>query len=89
MIQTEKMPYKLIPDRVSRNTVEALQTLLHGAENGEIIGLAYVAVLKQKRFVTDFAGYCYRDATHTRGMLRSLDDKLSDLANVRDPEETR
>lgn len=82
-------PYKLIQDTVSRDMIEATQTLLDGAENGEIIGIAFVAVLKQRRFVTNVAGFCHRDATHTRGMLRSLDDKLSELVAGRDPESTR
>ena len=88
-MKAKKMAYRLIPDTVSRNTVEALQTLLDGAENGEVIGLAFVAVLKRKRYVTNVAGFCHTDATHTRGMLSSLDDKLGELVQGRDPEETR
>lgn len=83
------MPYRLIPDTVSRDVVEAMETLLIGAQNGEIIGLAFVAVLKQRRFVTDVAGYCFKNASHTRGMVLSLDDKLRDLMAGIDPEDTR
>lgn len=45
--------YRLIQHAVSRNTVKACKTLLLGAENGEIIGLSSVAVLKQRRYVTN------------------------------------
>ena len=81
--------YKLIPDTVSRNVVEALKTLLEGAEGGTIIGISFVAVLKQRRYVTNVAGFCHRNPTHARGMVQSLDDKLKLLVENCDPEDTR
>lgn len=81
--------YKLTPDTVSRNTVECCKTLLDGAQSGSIIGLSFVAVLKQHRFVTNVAGFCHKNPTHARGMVQSLDDKLRLLVEDRDPEDTR
>lgn len=86
---TSDMPYRLIHDTVSRNTVEALQTLLAGAENGVITGVAFVATLSQRRYITNVAGYCHRNPTFSRGMVAALDDKLRDLVQGRDPDETR
>lgn len=81
--------YRLIPDTVSRNTVEALKTLLEGAENGAVTGVAFVAVLSQCRYVTNVAGFCYKNPTYARGMVQSLDDMLRELADGRDPDDTR
>ena len=74
---------------VQRDVVAICKTLLEGAENGEIVGIAFAAVLQRQRFVTDVAGTCERNLTHTRGMVRALDDKLRYRFEERDPEEER
>lgn len=83
------MPYQLIRDTISRDTVEALKQLLEGALTGQITGVAFVATLKTRRYLTNVAGACYRDATAARGMLRSLDDELSAIVQERTEDETR
>jgi hypothetical protein len=83
------LPYHLIRDTVSRDTVEALRQLLQGAEDGQITGIAFAVTLKNRRFLTNVAGSCYRDATAARGMIRALDDELSALVHGRTEDETR
>lgn len=83
------MAYQLVKDFVSRDTIEALEQLLKGARDGDITGLAFAAALRNRRYVTNVAGTCYRDATAARGMIRALDDELSELVHGRSPEETR
>lgn len=83
------MPYQLVRDNVSRDTVEALQQLLAGAQEGHITGVAFAAVLKNRRYVTNVAGACYRDATLARGMVATLDDELAALVQNRTEDETR
>ena len=74
---------------VQPDVVEICKTLLHGAENGEIVGLVFGAVLQRQRFVTDIAGTCARHLTHARGIVRALDDRLRLDFNERYPDEDR
>lgn len=83
------MPYKLVNEYISRDTVTALETLLMGARDGDVTGIAFAVTLKKMRYVTNVAGACYRNPTFTRGMLGALDDELSQLVHQRDPDDTR
>ena len=71
-----KPPYILIPDTVSHDTVECLETLLDAAKQGEIIGVAFVAQLKQRGYIVNTAGEAHRNPTFARGMVAALDDQL-------------
>lgn len=81
--------HRLIPDNISHDTVEALETMLAHAKVGEITGIAFVATLKKARYITNVAGYCYRHPTHARGMTAFLSDQLAGLVHARDSDETR
>lgn len=83
------MAYQLIKDTISRDVVSALEQLLEGARNGDVTGLAFAAALRGRRFVTNVAGTCFRDATNARGMIATLDDELSDIVQGRSESETR
>lgn len=83
------MPYKLVKDYISRDLIEALETLLAGARTGDVTGIAFAAVLKQRRYITNVAGWCHRNPTFTRGAICSLDDELNGIINGRDVNETR
>lgn len=71
-----KAPFILIPDTVSNETVKALEQLLHEARTGELIGIAFAAMVKKRGYIVNSAGEAYRNPTFSRGMLRALDDKL-------------
>jgi hypothetical protein len=81
--------HRLIPDTISHDVVEALTTLLALAQEGEINGLAFVCTMKRSRYITNVAGYCYRNPTHSRGMVAFLSDQLAGLVHARDQLETR
>ena len=83
------MPYRLVRDAVSRDTVEALEELLEGAKSGEVTGIAFAVTLKRSRYLTNVAGLCYKNPTFARGMVASLSDELAGLVHGRDPQETR
>lgn len=83
------MPYKLIPDNISHDVLEALQTLLELAKQGEIRGLAFVCTLPKARYITNVAGTCHRHPTLARGMVMTLSDQLASLIHERDQMETR
>lgn len=73
-----KAPFSLVPDTVSTDTVRCLQTLLRRARAGEVIGLAYCAMLKQRLYIVNTAGVAHESPTFARGMVAALDDSLSD-----------
>ena len=83
------MPFQLIRDNVSRDVIEALETLLDGAKRGEVTGIAYACSLKKMKYFTNVAGFCFKNPTFTRGMVGSLNDELADIIHHRDPQETR
>lgn len=72
-----KAPFTLVPDTVSTDTVKCLQTLLKRARSGEVIGLAFCAMLKQRAYIVNTAGIAHDSPTFARGMVAALDDSLS------------
>jgi hypothetical protein len=62
---------------VSNDTIQCLEALLKMARDGEVIGVAYCAMHKKRRYVVHSCGEAYRNPTFTRGMLAALDDELS------------
>lgn len=83
------MPYRLVPDDISRDVVEALETLLSLAKEGEVTGIAFACTLKKTRYITNVAGHCYRHPTFARGMVAFLSDQLAALVHHRETDETR
>lgn len=69
-------PYTLVPDALSTDTVECLAELLKQAKAGNVIGIAFGAILKRRNYVVNSAGEAHRSPTFARGMLRALDDQL-------------
>ncbi len=61
---------------VSKETVECLEDLLRQAKAGEVIGICYAAMGKQRRFTVHACGESARNPTFSRGMVASLDDHL-------------
>lgn len=89
MQRGSQMPYRLIPDTISHDTIEALETMLEAAKAGEITGIAFTCTLRKMRFITNVAGYCFKHPTHARGMVAFLSDQLAGIAHDRDAQETR
>lgn len=72
-----KPPFTLMEDNISTDTVRCLETLLAQARKGEVIGLAFAAILKRRNYVVNTAGEAHRNPTFARGVLRALDDELA------------
>jgi hypothetical protein len=72
-----KPPFVLVPDEVSTDTVEALELLLREARRGQVIGIAFAAMLKRRAFIVNTAGEAHRNPTFSRGMVAALDDQLA------------
>jgi hypothetical protein len=66
------------------DTIECLELLLRRARRGEIIGLAYAAMLKKRAYIVDIAGVAHSSPTFARGMVAALDDQLADRIHGRD-----
>jgi hypothetical protein len=71
-----RKPFRLVPDDLSHDTVEALQTLLEDARKGDVIGVAFCAMYKQRNFIVNTAGEAHRNPVFTRGMIACLNDTL-------------
>jgi hypothetical protein len=70
-------PFLLVPYTVSHDTVQCLKQLLQQAKKGEVIGLAYAAMLKQRAYIVNTSGEAHESPTFARGMVAALDDQLS------------
>lgn len=71
-----KPPFRLVPDSLSKDTLEALTQLLDLAQRGELIGVAFAGILKQRRYFVNTAGEAHRNPTFARGCVSALDDQL-------------
>jgi hypothetical protein len=71
-----KPPFRLVHDTVSNDTEEALAQLLALARKGELIGIAFAGMLKQRRYFVNVAGEAFRNPTFARGCVSALDDEL-------------
>lgn len=69
-------PFRLVPDTLSTDTAEALAQLLDLAKRGELIGVAFAGMLKQRRYFVNTAGEAHRNPTFARGCVSALDDEL-------------
>lgn len=72
-----KPPFRLVPDQISNDTVECLEQLLEAARRGQIIGMAYAAMLRRREYIVNTAGTAHQSPTFARGMVAALDDSLS------------
>lgn len=74
-----KPPFRLVSRAVSHDTVRALESMLEAARGGELIGMAYAAMFRERKYLVNATGEAYRNPTFSRGMLRDLDDELGRL----------
>lgn len=71
-----KAPFVLVQDTLSNDTVECLQQLLEHASRGEVVGIAFAAMLKKRGYIVNTAGEAHRNPTFSRGMVLALLDQL-------------
>lgn len=75
-------PFQLIlhPATLSTDTVECLEGLLDEARRGELIGMAFCAMYRRRKYAVEATGEAYRNATFARGMAEQLSDLLGKRA---------
>jgi hypothetical protein len=81
-----KPPFRLVPDTLSTDTIQCLSELLEHAKNGQVIGLAFAAIYKGRRFIVNAAGECHRNPRYTRALVDDLHDALGQMCRERERE---
>lgn len=72
-----KPPFSLLRAKISHDTVEALEYLLYEAKRGEVIGIAYGAMMKRRSCIVDTAGEAYRNPLFALGVVCLLSDDIA------------
>lgn len=62
---------------VSRDTVECIEAVLNRAKRGEVIGLVYGELHRDRKYTVHACGEAYRNPTFARGIVSALDDHLA------------
>lgn len=78
-----RSPFRLVSDDLSEDTVECLRQLCAMAERGQIHGIAFVAMVKGRRFIRNAAGECMRNPPYSRGLVAYLDDFLRESTTMK------
>lgn len=73
---------KAVPQKMSADTLDCVYRLLKDAERGELIGLAYVGMYRDRAYVVVAGGQWRSNIALTRGMVLDL---LDELAKLREP----
>lgn len=77
-----KPPFRLVGEMVSHDTVEVLTELLDEAKSGNIIGVALVAMHRQRRFEFALTGEAARSPTFTLGTVTKLQFDIAQKVNA-------
>jgi hypothetical protein len=72
-----KKPFTLARDPVSHDAVAALEFLLQEARRGELIGIAYGAMMKSRECIVDTAGEAHRNPLFALGVVCMLSDDIA------------
>lgn len=77
---TGNPPITLVRPEVSHDTIEALEFLLYEARRGELVGLAYGAMLRQRACIVDTAGDLHNNPVLSLGVVCMLSNDIADRA---------
>ena len=72
-----KRPFSLVPDKISHDTMDCLQALAAQAKSGDVIGIAYAVMYRERSYIVNTAGELHRNPAFARGVVAVLDDELS------------
>lgn len=64
--------FALVPDELSKDTIEVLRLLTSEARSGKLIGIAFAAMYRGRTYIVDAAGEAYESPTFTLGMIDML-----------------
>lgn len=72
---------QLVPKGVSDDTKEALKFLTEDADRGDLIGIAFAAMYRNREYFVSAAGEAYRNPTFALGMVEMLSAGLRGQAD--------
>lgn len=73
-----KPVFKLVRlNGISKDTVRCLRVLLEKAERGEVIGVAYAAMYRQREYSVHTCGEMHRNPTFCMGAVSALGYQLA------------
>lgn len=75
-----RTPFGVIGNDVSHDTVRCLEWLLSAAKQGQVVGVAYGAILKRQKYALNTCGEAHNNPVLARGIVALLGDELSQLA---------
>lgn len=73
----------MVDHLVSEGTVIALEHLLSQAKDGQLIGVAFIGILRGRRPINGFAGYAGQDPLFAIGAIQRLNQELIEQAKER------
>ena len=83
-------PFTIVKGPVAMDAIEALEFLLNEARSGELIGLAYGAMLKSRReCYVDTTGEAHRNPIFALGIIGALWNDIANRARVDDNGEVK
>jgi len=68
---------KMVPYIRSEDTIGCLQELLAEAVRGDLVGLAFAAQYRRRKYVVEATGEAHRNPTFAAGMVAVLGEALS------------
>lgn len=63
--------------------IEAVDQISQGVKDGNVVGIAFVLVMRRRRFMVNCAGVAAQNPSDTRGMVCALDDELMRMVQGR------
>lgn len=73
---------RTISNIVDDDTINAISELHVEALRGKLVGIAFVALYRDRTYVCDATGEVKRFPTHGRGMVAALDDTLKEYIDT-------
>ena len=70
---------KIVDRKVSKETVDAIASLLPDAQQGRVRGMAYVVLMDDGKFEADVVGAAKTSPLLTLGMMRILEIRIAKL----------
>lgn len=65
-------PIRLVPDAISHDVDECIDTIRADVKAGKVKGIAYVLIYKGNDYITNTAGIAHTHNTLTKGMVGTL-----------------
>lgn len=72
----------LLKESSSDDTIACLEHLLDKAKRGELVGLAFGAIMRRSHYMVHATGAASQNPTFARGVIAALDDHLREAVHA-------